>query len=296
MSTRTVAKRVTKRTPTRKKPVPRMTKVSNLKTTSKPVKRKTPVKKSPEPIEKDVVEDEFEEEEVQEMNGHVEEEEPEEEEEVQEVDTKVCVTEGPSENLLKELDECVRKLLIMKPSCKVVGQKGTINSVVAGIRRVAKRLPTLAEQKKPKVDRKSDTSKTIDKPHRITKALADFLDVDEDTRLSRLDITRAINTYIRCKKDEDRERFKRWNYLNPNGRNLRNSENQRIIEIEKDEKLCTLLNYKQYVADVKAGKITKKVKNPETGKREVVKETDYRYTYPTTQRLIKQLMITDAEE
>lgn len=47
-----------------------------------------------------------------------------------------------------------------------------------------------------------------------------------------------------------------------------------IIEVERDEKLKALLRYDQYCADVAAGKVTKQVKDEETGKYVTVVETD----------------------
>ncbi len=109
------------------------------------------------------------------------------------------------------------------------------------------------------------TASGITKPLPISKELAAFLKVDENTELCRVEATNGICVYARLKADEKRESMLRWKHLNPGGkRNLQNALIKKAIT--PDAALSKLLRYGQYKKDVAAGKVTIKSKDKETGK------------------------------
>lgn len=159
-----------------------------------------------------------------------------------------------------------------------------------GVRSLQKYRNQLIQMKKdvPKVIK--DTRKRsytgisgLNIPCSISKELATFLSVPASKKLTRSDVMRALCAYINIKPDEDRESVLEWKYLF-NGKSLQNPKNRK--EILPDKKLSKLLRYDQYVRDVKAGRVTKKVFNKELFKKEVVPETDHSLKYVTIQKLV----------
>ena len=63
----------------------------------------------------------------------------------------------------------------------------------------------------------------FNRPQNITQALSDFLDIPNDEMISRSEVTRRVNAYIR-------------------ENNLKHAENGRVIMVETDAKLKALLN------------------------------------------------------
>jgi chromatin remodeling complex protein RSC6 len=63
----------------------------------------------------------------------------------------------------------------------------------------------------------------FNRPQNITQALSDFLDIPNDEMISRSEVTRRVNAYIR-------------------EHNLKHEENGRVIMVENDAKLKALLN------------------------------------------------------
>jgi len=129
----------------------------------------------------------------------------------------------------------------------------------------------------------------------ISEELAKFLQVPPDTRISRIEATRAICAYAHWKEDEKREPVLRWKHLNPDGkRNLQNPQEKKAVI--PDKTLNKLLRYDQYRKDVKNGKVYKKVKDKETGKVNLVQmKTDILY-YWVIQRLISDHFLKDDVE
>lgn len=153
--------------------------------------------------------------------------------------------------------------------------------------RMRKELPVVTRSKAARI--KSSTSATrqggIMIKYQISGELADFLKVPKDTKLSRVETTRAICIYSHLKENEKREEMARWLYLNPEGkRNLQNQMDHKSIL--PDKALSKLLRYDQYKKDVKAGKIFKNVKDKETGKVLQVKMTDDMLYYWVIQKLV----------
>lgn len=129
----------------------------------------------------------------------------------------------------------------------------------------------------------------------ISEELAKFLQVPPDTRISRIEATRAICAYAHWKEDEKREPVLRWKHLNPGGkRNLQNPQEKKAIL--PDKTLNRLLKYDQYRKDVKNGKVYKKVKDKETGKVNLVQMTTDILYYWVIQRLISDHFLKDDDE
>ena len=84
-------------------------------------------------------------------------------------------------------------------------------------------------------------------PQNISPELRTFLKIEKGRNLSRIEVTRAINSYINIKKDENRPNILEWAYLNPDHRNLQNEKDKRIIF--PDVPLAKLLRYSQYKKD-----------------------------------------------
>lgn len=122
-------------------------------------------------------------------------------------------------------------------------------------------------------------------PQQISDELRSFLRINEDRQLSRIEVTRAINSYIHLKEDEKRPNILVWGYLNLNQRNLQNGEDKRIIF--PDKPLAHLLRYPQYKQDVAERKITEARKNKATGIKETVLVTSDALHYRTVQKLIQ---------
>lgn len=122
-------------------------------------------------------------------------------------------------------------------------------------------------------------------PQNISDELRVFLKVEKGRNLSRIEVTRAINSYINIKKDEKRENILEWAYLNPNYRNLQNVNDKRVIF--PDASLAKLLRYNQYKKDVASKKITEAHKNKITGFKETKIVTSDDLHYRTVQKLIQ---------
>lgn len=153
--------------------------------------------------------------------------------------------------------------------------------------RMRKELPVITRSKVARLKLRNPTSRQggIMIKYQISKELADFLQVPEDTKVSRVEITRAICVYSHLKENEKREEMLKWLYLNPDGkRNLQNQMDHKSIL--PDKTLSKLLRYDQYKKDVKAGKVFKKVKDKTTGKVSQVKMTNDMLYYWVIQKLV----------
>jgi hypothetical protein len=121
--------------------------------------------------------------------------------------------------------------------------------------------------------------------YNISKELAEFLNVEEDSKFTRTDITRAICAYTHINKDEARSETLKWDYLNhENERDLRDSENKRVIN--PDKALSKLLKYDQFKKDVKKGNIVIKAKDKKTGLKYPLTLENDKLQYYTIQMLI----------
>lgn len=165
------------------------------------------------------------------------------------------------------------------------------------LRKLRKRITSLKKEFPVVISRKGryrgnkKTSGLI-KKYPISEELADFLEIDHNTLISRLDATRAICVYSKLGLNEEREEMLKWKHLNPDGkRNLQNPDNRSVIL--PDAKLSKLLKYDKYKKLVSAGKITKNKINKETGRKtkEVVVDPELRYW--VIQRLITKHIKTE---
>lgn len=121
---------------------------------------------------------------------------------------------------------------------------------------------------------------------KITPELRSFMGLKEGVDPIRSDITNAMCCYVKFSEGENREHMKKWAHINTVNRNLQDPDCK--MKIIPDEKLSKLLGYPEYVKNVKEGKITKKVTNPETGKKEDKVVVDPSLRYNTMQFLVQK--------
>ena len=194
------------------------------------------------------------------------------------------------------------ELLSSEISEKKENRKHTIGirwlqSLRKQIRELEKEFRAVQKFKPPRKPR-NGKQQGLEKPGVISKELAKFLKVDNDTMLSRCDVTRAITTYVNWDDDKAEklrksgtfdEKMGRWEYLNPledgeRARDLRNTDDKRVIM--PDKTLTRLLGYDDYCESVANGEVTVKRKNKETGVKQEFIETDDSLRYYTIQRLM----------
>ena len=118
-------------------------------------------------------------------------------------------------------------------------------------------------------------------PFNITPELADFIQVDHTTKISRNHVQCALSAYININPEESRQKILRWKHLNSSHRDLRDPSCKRIIM--PDDKLSKLLDYEKYKKDVKQGLIH--IKSKKLGQKVVV--TDDKLEYYVIIRLIQ---------
>jgi chromatin remodeling complex protein RSC6 len=152
----------------------------------------------------------------------------------------------------------------------------TIRKTLIQMRKEVPQITRSKEARKQSSTRKETTSGLMMK-FVISNELADFLKVPRSTRLSRVEVTRAICIYAHLKDNEKRDEMLRWKYLNPGGtRNLQFPQDKKAII--PDKALSKLLRYDEYKKKVASGLVTHKSKNKETGKVDIVKvKTDALY-------------------
>lgn len=168
----------------------------------------------------------------------------------------------------------------------------TLRSIRKKLLLLKKEMPLLSKEKLPK--RKVASNNGLLCTFVISDELADFLQVERGSMLSRLEVTCAICVYTKLSQDENRERMLRWKHLNPDcQRNLQDPDNKRAII--PDKKLSKLLGYDNYIRDVRGKKITKKFKNPETNEKEDVIVTDPSLYYYVIQKLVKSHLVREEE-
>ena len=161
------------------------------------------------------------------------------------------------------------------------------------IARMQKDFPHVIKARRPRDPTKTNvTPSGFAVQHMISAELAKFLKVPSDTRLSRLEATRAICAYVRLKEGEDRETILRWANLNPGGkRDLQDPNDKRAII--PDALLSKLLRFPDYQKKVANGMVTKKTKNKETGQPMIVKVDNDKLYYVTLQQLLSQHLIKE---
>ena len=217
---------------------------------------------------------------------------------------KVTITPDPPAEIVKRkrtkinLETYIEKITQAVKKCDVEIER--LSSNPSGERKGIKTLKSVRrtlldlETKAPKLTklrRQYKMSGTIRKnsglttPQNISDELRKFLKLEEGKNLSRIEVTRAINSYINIKKDEKRPNILEWSYLNQNHRNLQNEKDKRIIF--PDEPLAKLLRYNQYKKDVASAKITEAHKNKITGLKETKIVTSNDLHYRTVQKLIQ---------
>lgn len=191
--------------------------------------------------------------------------------------------------VLQMLDEEIeRKQKAREPGIRTLQRvRGKVEELQGEVLKVAK------------IKRKNPDSKKVSGfslECRITKELAEFMKIPEDSTPTRNDITNAICVYAHFNPAEKKPQVLKWKHLNPEGkRNLQDPKNK--MYIIPDAKLRKLLQYDTYVKDVKEGKITRKVLDKETGKRETILVKDPGLSYSVIQKLIQtQIVKTVSKE
>lgn len=171
----------------------------------------------------------------------------------------------------------------------------TIRKVLIQMRKDLPQVTRSKEARKQSSTRK-ETKSGLMMQFPISKELADFLNVPGDTRLSRVEVTRAICVYAHIKENEKRDEMIRWKHLNPDGkRNLQFPQDKKAII--PDKALTKLLRYDAYKKKIAAGQITRKSKNKETGITEVtVVKTEALYYWAIQSLLSVHFLKEDLSE
>lgn len=188
--------------------------------------------------------------------------------------------------------EIERKAKEMEKGCK---QMRKMKKILVSMRKELGQITRSKAARKYASTRKNVNS-GLNSKYDISDEFRKFLKLkDDQVQLSRIEANRAVCAYINLREGEDREDTLRWAYLNPKGkRNLQDKKNK--MAVIPDEALSKLLKYEKYKKDVKAGKITKKSKDKETGKIEKVVVDDDALYYWTIQVLLTPHLIKPVTE
>lgn len=150
---------------------------------------------------------------------------------------------------------------------------------------------TIKKLKETKIETKPKRRNNNERPlTHIDPKLREFLALKEDETISRLDIIRAVSTYIHRKEDREDPAFERWEFLNPSdiNRDLRNEEKKKIIDL--DDTLKDVLQYDEFVRAVNAGEIKTRRKVEGSEKKALVTKTDSDCTFPVINLLVSKLV------
>jgi len=154
---------------------------------------------------------------------------------------------------------------------------------------VQKETPYVVKPRKPR--KKSDSGFT--KPVEISEELRKFLGTPIGGKVSRNDITNAIDVYVHLAPDESRPNKLKWKHLNTVNRNLQDPGNGR--KILPDKTLTSLLDYENYKTKVDNREIIKTIKKRDKrlGTITLVTDiqTDNSLYYPTIRKLIERHII-----
>lgn len=154
---------------------------------------------------------------------------------------------------------------------------------------IRKHLPkNLKKKRAPSSGGNRTNSFAIQKP--ISKEMAQFLGIkDKKPVLSQNEMRTALYVYIYLDPEERREEYLRWQSLNKKGRDLRDPTNK--SKIIPDNKLSEVLHYKDYVKQVKKGKIIGTRKNKSTDEKEEYVVEDSTLKRTTILKLMQQHFI-----
>lgn len=192
---------------------------------------------------------------------------------------------------IQEIQEKVE--LAVEQRKKKQEKTSDLNSLAKDLAHLEKEFRQAFPIKKEKKEKKEGSGPSgLDKPVQVNDALAEFLQLDEDSEpVSYIDIGSALRTYLYRPEGGLSERASRWEYLNPKkvNRDLRDPENSNFYLL--DDTLKKLLGYNQYVKDVKAGKIKVLRKSKEFVGKEEVTITDPRISFNTITSLFSKLII-----
>ena len=186
-----------------------------------------------------------------------------------------------SDDLLSAIDTEILRL----KSTQTSGVK-FLKSVRKNVISMRDKAPKLAKQKR------KNLNSGLKIEREVTDELRNFLKLEPNQKISRVDATRGITAYINIKKSETRPTILRWQHLNPNSkRNLqlqqdKNGNGADATKIIPDAALSKLLKYDEYVKNVKDGKVFRNKKNDD-GVVEKIVETDPSLRYYTIQKLIQ---------
>lgn len=198
------------------------------------------------------------------------------------------------QSVFEEIQEIQEKIDVFVEQRKKKQEKTTdLNSLAKDLSHLEKEFRQAFPIKKEKKEKKEGSGPSgLDKPVQVNDALAEFLQLDEDSEpVSYIDIGAALRTYLYRPEGGLSERASRWEFLNTKkvNRDLRDPENQSFYLL--DDKLKKLLGYNQYVKDVKAGKIKVMRKSKEFVGKEQVTVTDPRISFNTITSLFSKLVI-----
>lgn len=158
--------------------------------------------------------------------------------------------------------------------------------------------PKAAKKKGAKGKDGTVKANPLEAPCKLTPELMEFLQLDEDSEpVSRVDLNCAFRTYCYREKGVPlSERAERWAYLNDKKpyRDLRDPEKKTRILLDKP--LKKLLNYDQYVKDVKAGKVVVKRKSKLYQGSDLVTIDTPDIAFTTITKLFSKLVVTPKKK
>ena len=123
-------------------------------------------------------------------------------------------------------------------------------------------------------------------PQHISDELRVFLKLEKGRNLSRIEVTRAINSYINIKHDEKRPNILEWSYLNPKPPKFtkRKGQTDYFPRRTVGKTFSAITNTKKMS---RCQKITEAHKNKITGLKETKIVTSDNLHYRTVQKLIQ---------
>jgi chromatin remodeling complex protein RSC6 len=159
------------------------------------------------------------------------------------------------------------------------------------VRELHKEAPKIANSRRKSIAGNQNKVSGFVLQCQLSPELTDFLQIDRDSTLCRRDVTNAICVYSHLKPNETRPHMLKWEYLNPSGkRNLQNPKER--MAIVPDSTLSKLLRYNKYKKDVKAGVVTKNVKDKKTRVSTTMPVTEPTLYYWVIQKLLSVHYVT----
>jgi len=184
------------------------------------------------------------------------------------------------DEILSDLDEIIEKKRKNKNTIQGINSLLKLRKKLRKVRGQTERVIKVSRTR----NGKNSNNHEFSKKYKVSRELYEFLGLEGEEMLSRIDICRAICVYVNHEEEEKREEMLKWRHLNPLFRNLQNPQNKKVII--PDERLSRLLRYDEYVERVKRGEITIRKKDKLTGEVFYERVEDPGLYYSTVQRLI----------